>query len=318
MAISGAGGWANVVQSPSDASWWHFFPHTTSFESWAIYLVAWLGMGLGCITEPELLQRAFIAKDENTAANASIISGGMYLTVGWVPILLGFAGIALVSQGRIPADVVAADPEVIVPLMAKMFMPPLVLAIFLASLLAGLMSTGDSCLFSNAVIVSNDLYRAVRKRFFGKDISDRELFIATKIAVLGLGVLSLIVGVSMNSLYQLMVYTYSLLFCMLFIPFTAGLFWKKANAPGGLAGMIGGGVVILYGMITCRSLIPEPEWAYLLVSPLVSLISLIVVTLSTQKSHPPRPLLSEYGEIVAWHDLATPAIGMGNPSQPIE
>ncbi len=317
MAIAGAGGWANVVNSPSDPVWWHFFPHTTSFESWGIYMVAWLGMGLGCITEPELLQRAFIAKDENTAANASLISGGMYLTIGWVPILLGFAGIALVNQGHISAEVVGSDPEVLVPLMAKMFMHPLLLAVFLASLLAGLMSTGDSCLFSNAVIVSNDLYRAIRKRFFGKDISDKELFVATKASVIGLGILSLLVGISMKSLYQLMVYTYSLLFCMLFIPFTAGLFWKKANAPGGLAGMVGGGVVIAYGMIVCRSLIPEPEWVYLMISPLVSLISLVVVTLVTQKSHPPRPLMSEYGEIVSWPELATPDMDGGVPTQSV-
>lgn len=306
MAISKAGGWNAVIRSPSDTSWWYFFPHTTSFEAWMVYLAAWLGMGLGCITEPELLQRAFIAKDERTAVNASLITGGMYLSLGWIPILLGFAGIALVNQGVIPADALAEDSEVLVPLIAKTLLSPLPLAIFLSSLLAGLMSTGDSVLFSNAVIVSNDLYRAVKKKWLGTDLSEKELFVATKIAILALGALSLIVGLSMESLYDLMVYSYSLLFCMLFMPFTAGLYWKKANAPGAMAGMLGGLAVIVYGMITCRSIVPEPEWAYILISPLVSLVSMIVVTVATQKSHPPRPLLSEYNEIVKWPELVTP------------
>jgi Na+/proline symporter len=173
----------------------------------------------------------------------------MYLTLGWIPIFLGLAAISLVAKGLLPADVIADDSETIVPLIARAFLSPIPLAIFTGSLLAGLMSTGDSVLFSEAVIVANDIMPRFRKRFLKKETSEKQILKGTQWSIVILGLCSLVVALVMESLYDLMVYSYSLLFAMLWIPLTVGLFWKKANAPGAVAGMLGGLVVIVIGMI---------------------------------------------------------------------
>ncbi len=308
ISMSHAGGFKAALDTAGPDFFRSFLPSFggKGFAHYMTYLYAWLGMGLGCITEPELLQRSFIAKDSKTARKSSIIGGAMYLTLGWIPILLGLAAISLVGKGLLPADVVANDSETIVPLIARTFLSPIPLAIFTGSLLAGLMSTGDSVLFSEAVIISNDLWPRIKRKLFKKSVSEKEILGVTQWSIIGLGLLSLVVALVMESLYDLMVYSYSLLFAMLWIPLTLGLFWKKANGPGAVAGMLGGLAVIITGMIVNMSIVPEPEWAWILGAVCVSAVLTFSVTILTQKKSPPKPLVSEDGEIVKWPELATP------------
>jgi Na+/proline symporter len=312
IAMTKAGGLKEAIDFAGPDFFKSFLPTHggKGFAHYMTYLYAWLGMGLGCITEPELLQRSFIAKDSKTARRSSVIGGVMYLTLGWIPIFLGLAAISLVAKGLLPADVIADDSETIVPLIARAFLSPIPLAIFTGSLLAGLMSTGDSVLFSEAVIVANDIMPRFRKRFLKKETSEKQILKGTQWSIVILGLCSLVVALVMESLYDLMVYSYSLLFAMLWIPLTVGLFWKKANAPGAVAGMLGGLVVIVIGMIVNVSIVPEPDWAWVLGSVCASAVMTIVVTLVTQKKSPPRPLVSEDGEIVKWPELATPGMNL--------
>jgi SSS family solute:Na+ symporter len=69
------------------------------------------------------------------------------------------------------------------------------------------------------------------------------------------------------------------------VPLTLGIYWKKANTPGALAAIIIGSVLrlILFYQI------PE-HLAGLdtMIAPVVSLIVMVIVSLMTQKSYPPK------------------------------
>ncbi len=314
IAIDKAGGWQVVVQNAGPDWFRSFLPghNGNSVQNYIIWIYAWLGMGLGSLVEPSLLQRAFIAKSSKVARNSSYIAGGMYLTLGWIPLLLGMVGISLAKQGVIPMDILANDAETVVPLIARALLHPLPLALFTGSLLAGVMSTGDSVLFSEAVIFSNNLWPSFKKKFLKKKVTEKEIYKVTKISIVVLGLLSLGIALIAESLYDLMIYSYSLMFAMLFFPLTFALFWKKANTPGAISGMLGGLVVIVTGMIVNKTIIPEPEWAWVMGAVLASSVLTIGVSLLTQKKKAPMPLMSEDGEIVKWPELATPEMHLHN------
>ena len=70
-----------------------------------------------------------------------------------------------------------------------------------------------------------------------------------------------------------------------FMPLLLGVHWSKTNTPGALAGIITGSLLRLYLHFT----IPEDLVGLeTIVSPLVSLVFTVAVSLMTQKTHAPK------------------------------
>lgn len=192
----------------------------------------------------------------------------------------------------------------LIPLLAVQFMHPLMLAIFLVGLLAAIMSSADSALFAPAAIISNDLIRPW-KEWKGQSYVDSDLTKWTRWSVAAIGVLATILGVMTESVFTLMVVGFTMQGGMLFFPLTLALYWKKANKWGGVSGMLSGAVVIAIMMIVQRTPFPEPFWALVFIPMLVSLVVMVVVSLATQKSCPPMPLMDvRTNKPVKWEDLA--------------
>ena len=56
----------------------------------------------------------------------------------------------------------------------------------------------------------------------------------SRISVLVLGIAALLLALYKTSVYELMVDSWSILLATLFVPLTAGLWWKRANAQGAI------------------------------------------------------------------------------------
>jgi Na+/pantothenate symporter len=83
----------------------------------------------------------------------------------------------------------------------------------------------------------------------------------------------------------LLVLAFDVVFAGCLVPLTLGIYWKKANTPGALSAVIVGSVLRLILFYT----IPE-HLAGLdtMIPPVVGLIAMVVVSLMTQESHPPK------------------------------
>ena len=57
-------------------------------------------------------------------------------------------------------------------------------------------------------------------------------------------------------------------------------------------------------MIATGTLFPEPEWMWALGPGCLGGLVMAIVTFATQRSHPPRPLISTDGKILKFADLA--------------
>lgn len=304
LAINLAGGWSSVVAA-TPPSHFDFFPAGgSSFSYWLWWWGALLGVGLGTLAGPDLYQRAIIAKTGKIASIASVTSGVGYWFLGLIPIYLGFAGIALVSQGVLDAGIIAEDSEKIILLVSKIVLHPVPAGIFIASLMGAVMSSGDSAVFATAAVMGNDIVKPAYEKISAKKLSDMGLVFVTRICVLAFTIISLIIGLSWPVMYDLLIIGFQLLFHILFFPLILGVYWKYANSTGAVWGMCTGLVIALVWLFSSGSFYPEPEWLWTLGPGIFAGIVMIIVSLATAKKNPPLPLRATDGTILKFAELA--------------
>lgn len=311
VGIKMAGGWSEVVAATPE----HFmkiFPAKGSelappdLGGWLWWIGALLGVGLGTLAAPDLYQRAIVAKDGKTAQKASLISGAGYWVLGALPVYLAFIAMAVIANGVLPAnlaEIINEDSEKLILVMARHALPAGLSGIFIASLLATVMSSGDSAIFAPGAVLANDLYRPIHEKSKGAPMNDKELTVTSRISVAIIAVIALIIGFFYANMYDLLIVAFQLLYHVLFFPLILGVYWKKANAPGAVAGMAVGFVTIITWMIAAGTMFPGPEWLSTLGPGALGGLVMVIVSLSTQEKYPPQPLISTEGEILKFAEL---------------
>lgn len=277
------GGIVNIINN-TPKNFWSVFPKEKNFISWISYLAIWAGMALGNVPSPDIAQRAFMAKNEKTAKLGMLIAGSLYWILGFIPVFIALMGITLVSDGQIPVELFAKDSELLIPFLSKYLFGPIGLGIFVASLLAAIMSSASTSLFATAVLFSNDIFKPIGKSI--KKISplneDKIMLKATRGFVILVGVLSSFVGLMSTNIYSLTIFAFTLQFGVLFFPYVFALKSKNANTHGIIAGMLGGFLVNMIGVIGQLSVIPKPWQFFTLVPALINLILIIFVSYLTR------------------------------------
>lgn len=289
LVMTDVGGWDAITSAlPEDT--FRMTPAEGGALAWFDWLRAWVVIGLGNIAAQDLMQRSLSSRNENVAQNASYLAGIGYLTVAVIPVVLGIVGSVAMPN--------IADPEFIVPQLAMDHLHAIPLAIFVGALLAAIMSSADSALLAPASILGENVVP-----FFAPDASRETLFRWTRYSVPVIGLASLAIALWADSIYSLFLDSFSVLLVSLFVPLTAGIWWKKANTWGATAAIVAGVGVWLGGMVVL------PEWPTDLFGVVASAIAMLVVTPLTQHIDPPKPLRDADGNILPLRDR----LGVLNP-----
>lgn len=232
------GGWDVLVrETPSE--FWHFFPHQANYDDWTSYIGQWAILGLGTVVGQDLIQRSLSSKNESVAKQSACWSGFLYLTVGLIPVFLGFAGRIVFPD--------IADPEMILPSLASEFLPTIPLILFIGALISAIMSSADSSLIAaSSLITNNILYRIF------PDAADQTILRWARFATIATGILSMMVALYVKQIYDLMVNSWATLFFAILAPVTFALYWKKANSAACWASMLCGCTVWI-GWIAWKS-----------------------------------------------------------------
>ncbi|WNY26646.1 sodium:solute symporter family transporter [Methanolapillus ohkumae] len=316
----------SVVKDNTPNDFWTLFPSsdpdhpsgiTQTLTGFLVWLAAWCGMGLGSLASLDITQRVLCARDENAARGGLLTGTALYWIAGLGPIFIGLLGIVMAQLGIFSAaeiGVLSNDAEVLVPLLAQKLLHPLPMAIFIGSLMAAIMSTSSSTIFASAAVISTVLFPgSVSSHESTQSIlNDKKAIRMTKFLVVVIGVFCIGISFLAVNLYDLMIFGFTLLFACLFWVVVCGLFWKKANIPGGIASMIVG---ISFSMLGCIYLsiqsgtiviVPNDsvwEVYFTFVPWIFSGIAMFGVSLLTQKSHPPLPLTDSDGKVLKWPEL---------------
>jgi solute:Na+ symporter, SSS family len=183
----------------------------------------------------EFVQRLAAAKDEAEAEKAAWFFNLMHYVVRtWPWIIVALAAVVVFPD--------LEDRELGYPMLMLEFLPPVVLGLVVASLVAAFMSTVSTLINWGASYLTNDLYA----RFLSPNASQRELVLAGRVASVLVATLG--AGVAFYSEHVMTVFR-----LILAIGTGPGLvlilrwFWWRINAWAELAAMVAGFVV---GLLT--------------------------------------------------------------------
>ena len=239
-------------------------------HGWFYYIAAWLALGLGAIPAQDYLQRTCASKNESTAVKATFLAGG--------PVSCLWRAFPVDRRGGLwrtwAASWAGGDLENVLILMAMKYLPPILVAVFVAVVASALMSTSDSSLLAGATMFTENIVKVYKP-----DLSDKDALRLTRISLLVSGVLSLAIALFASTIYKLAVLANTSILVGMAAPYLIGMYWKKANHWGALASFFSG--VISWIVLTL-------VWAYTYVLPVVyegEMMDDVIVGLDLHRLH---------------------------------
>ena len=161
--------------------------------------------------------------------------------------------------------------------IAMSTLPGWAVGIIIAAALSAIFSTADSCLSAAASHFMTDLYLP----YIGKnvDTKDRRLVTISRAFTVIAGLAAVGVSMLLPTILDGCFYAYYIYTSGVFCPIVFGVFWKKATKQGAIAGLLAGGLFMMYALLTGFSVAGIGGE---LLSGIVSAIALVVVSLATQ------------------------------------
>lgn len=231
-----AGGFTTVVSKAAADGKLNFLP-TADLLDILSWIAALLTMALGSIPQQDVFQRVNASKNEWVAVWGTTIGGLSYFFFAAVPLFLAYS--ATLIDPAMVERFMAEDSQLILPQLIVNYMPFGAQVIFFGALLSVIMSTASGTLLAPAVTFSENILRG-----HYRDMTDRQLLLATRGAVVVFTCIVAIYAISTNATIHAMVENaYRVTLSGAFIPLAAGLFWKRANN-------LGAGLAIIFGIGT--------------------------------------------------------------------
>jgi len=213
----------------SEAQW-----ITTSENMSFISLISLLGWGLGYFGMPHILVRFMGIK------SAKQIPISQFVGVTWVVVSL-IGAVFVVILGIIAAPEALENTETVFLVLLQKLFNPWVAGVFLAAVLAAIMSTIDSQLLVSSSALAEDFYKSL----FRPGASQKELLWVSRLAVLFITVIALFFALSGGTILDIVAYAWAGLGASFGPAILFSLFWKKTSRDGVLGGIITGGVVVI-------------------------------------------------------------------------
>ena len=214
---------------------------------------------LGGIPWQVYFQRVLACRSANAAMWMSILAGFVCLTVAIGPATIGMAGVSLdwAALGTTQPERAAQ----ILPYVLRYALPPTISVMGLMALVAAVMSSMDSSILSSASMFAWNVYRPLLR----PKVSDAQLQRIIRGAILALGGTSIVMALSVTSVYQLWFLSSDVVYVILFPQLVMALFARRATPAGSLAGIVvGGSLRLLIGLLLAGAFAALPglnAWA---------------------------------------------------------
>jgi len=212
------------------------FPVSAEFD-WKMLLSFLILVGATYVVGPDIYTRLFCAKDERTAQRSALLSAFLFIPLAFAIVLIGMSASVLYP---------GISPEQAFPQVINGILSPALSGLILAALVAALMSSADTCLLSQSVILTQD----VLKRFH-PSLGEAKTVLLTRLSVVILGLIALGLALAVKGVISSLLFAYTIFTCGLVVPVIAGFYKEKLRltSQGALAALIGGGVIGLLGRI---------------------------------------------------------------------
>jgi Na+/pantothenate symporter len=192
--------------------------------------------GIGNSSHPVFLGQAYASKSTKTILKSMAVSSVVIFLFYLSAMILG-AGSRILVTGL-------EDPDFAFPTLVQRQLPPAAAAILLTAVVSLVISTVASVLFTAGTAMGNDLLI----KTFGVKADEKQRLLIIRLAIVCVSFLGMLLAMLRPTqvlIFQMLNFGAS--GAIFFVPILFGLYWKRANRPGGIAAMIGGlGVYIVW------------------------------------------------------------------------
>ena len=265
-----------------------------------VEIISNVGWGLGYCGMPHILIRFMAIKNEKELKKSSVIA------IVWVVLSLSLAVvIALIGRAFLYPTILgetegaASTESIFIEMIQKVFIENLPLTfiagVFLCGVLAAIMSTADSQLLVCSSAISTDIYKDIIK----PDAKDKTVLNIGRATTVIVALLAIIIAWDPNSSIMALVSDAWAGFGSAFGPLVVlSLFWKRANMPGAVAGMVSGALTVIIWdyipLVNGQTIYAATGLYSLVVGFLISILLNVVVSLVTKA--PGQEVLDDFGK----------------------
>jgi sodium/proline symporter len=211
--------------------------HLSAFSDLSILsTVSLLAWGLGYFGQPHILARFMAMKSPGEMPIARAVGMWWMILSLYGAIISGFVAVAYFAQSPL------SNPETAFIDLVRAAMAPWIAGIFLAAVLAAIMSTADSQLIVATSALTEDFYRA----FFRKSASETELLWISRAGVLAIALIALFIASNPASrVLDIVAYAWAGFGAGFGPAIILSLTWRRMTRNGALAGMGAGSLTVL-------------------------------------------------------------------------
>ena len=290
---------ANLVSTGVDAASFLNPMQESGAPISAVSILSSFAWGLGYFGMPHILVRFMAIKDKNELKKSKSIA------ILWVILGLAFACfIGVLGRAYLASNLgVMEDSEkVFIEMIKKVFTQDsnlaLLAGLFIAAILAAIMSTADSQLLVASSAVSEDLYKGILK----KDATESNVLTVGRTATIVVALVAMLIAWNPDSSVMALVSDAWAGFGAAFGPLVlCSLFWRRTNFAGAFAGIFTGALTVIiwdYIPLMGGSTIGSVTGLYsLLPGFIISLVAIVIVSLVTKA--PSEEITQEFDEVKA-------------------
>ena len=298
FGINAAGGWGAVVDNARSVPGYLSLGAATDILSKSagvytpIMVVSTLAWGLGYFGMPHILLHFMAVRDEKERVGSiwCVVSLG-------VAVVIGIVGFGMASRGVISVPGTESEAENLIVRCAALIashgaLAAIVGGLILAGILAATMSTADAQLLAAASGVTQNLLRDV----FGVKLSEKKNMLVARLTVVGVAVLGAIFASDpASSIFRVVSFAWAGFGATFGPVMLLGLFWKRCNRQGAIAGMIAGAVMIFVWKYLVAPIGGVLAIYELLPAFVISALVIVIVSLCTAK--PDEEICAEFDAV---------------------
>ena len=194
-----------------------------------VSIAGFVGVGLAFMGSPQLFVRFIAARDQRELALGKWVAVVFILIVDTGAVLTGMAGRVLFAG--------LADQEYIMPTISTELFPHVITGIFIAIVLAAIISTADSLM----ILLSSALIRDVWQKVIDPAADQKKLVFWGKAMIVLVGLVAFWFSLTESRLiFWFVLFAWSGIGCAFCPVVICSLFWKGTSKAGAIAGMCGG------------------------------------------------------------------------------
>jgi len=265
----------------------------------ALPVASTLAWGLGYFGMPHILLRFMAIEDKKKLKlSRRVASVWVVISMG-IAVFIGIVGYSLMKAGTVPTYENASAAETIIVDVAKWiashgYIPAFVGGVILAGILASTMSTADSQLLAAASSISQNLVQET----FGKKLSEKKGMWLARICVVLISVVAVFLALDpSSSVFRIVSFAWAG-FGAVFGPLVLfGLFWKRTNKWGAIAGMVSGGATIFIWKFVVRVQFADTILNIYELLPAFIVASILIVVVSLATKAPEEKITKTFDDV---------------------